>query len=182
MAIISPSKGNNVAGCIHMGTASSTPPTSTSGTLTGFSSLGYISEDGVERSISLNRDPVKAWGGDVVAVLGQGKVETLKAKLIEVDNLAVLGLTFGNATGALNTGITVQSKEPPTVPRPFVIDALLADGTAQRLVIPRGVVSDIGNILYKDTEILGYELTITALADSSGVTCYEYTKAPSSGT
>jgi hypothetical protein len=38
-------------------------------------------------------------------------------------------------------------------------------------------VSEVGEITYKDDEAVGYELTIQAMPDASGVTHYEYLKS-----
>jgi hypothetical protein len=39
-------------------------------------------------------------------------------------------------------------------------------------VIPEGVLTDVGDIVYVDNDIVGFELTITAIADSTGTTAY----------
>ena len=41
---------------------------------------------------------------------------------------------------------------------------------------PNGKVSEVGDITYADEKEVGYETTITASADSSGNTHYEYIK------
>ena len=170
-----------VGGGVWMAPAGTTLPTDASTALAeAFQSLGYVDENGVTRSTSLDTQVVNAWGGDVVAVLGNKKTETFKFKCIEPDNLDVLGLTFGEATGTLADGITVKSKADLTTPRSFVISTLLANNIHQRLVIPSGVVTAVGDVEYVDSKVLGAEVTITAIADSDGVTCYEYLKTVTS--
>lgn len=164
-----------VGGGVWSAPIGTTAPNDASTALSGtYTSLGYISEDGVQRSISRSNNLVHAWGGDLVAVLSNKKTETFKMKFIEATNINVLGLTFGEATGSLSTGITVKSKSEISTPRVFVISTILADDVHQRIVIPSGVVTDVSDITYKDDDIIGFELTITAMADSSGNTAYEY--------
>ena len=55
---------------------------------------------------------------------------------------------------------------------------ILRGNIAKRVVIPRGKVSEMGDVVYKDNEVIGYELTITCLPDSDGNTHYEYLKSP----
>lgn len=175
----------NVGGGIWSAATGSTLPTDASTALdAAFSSLGYVSDAGVTRKINRSSNVVNAWGGDVVAVLSSKKTETFKFKLIEPNNIGVLGLVFGEATGDLTNGITVKSKADISTPRSFVISTILANNVHQRIVIPSAVVTDIGDIVYKDDDIIGFDLTITAIADASGNTAYEYQKtiAASSGT
>ena len=141
-----------------------------------FVSLGYVSEDGVKRNISRDNTVIYAWGGDPVASLNSKKKETFKFKLIEPSNVDVLGLTFGEASGDLTNGITVKSKTDISTPRAFVISNLMADNVHQRIVIPVGVVTDIGEISYVDNDVVGFELTVSAMADADGNTAYEYLK------
>ena len=141
-----------------------------------FRSLGFISDAGVARSVKKENTVVKAWGGAVVAVLDNGKTETFKFKMLEADNLDALGLALGEATGTLDSGITAKSGSGQSVPHAFVICMILADDIVQRIVIPKGVVTDVGEIVYKDNEPIGFEITITAIEDSSGYTAYDYMK------
>lgn len=154
------------------GTAAPTDATTALGE--AFKTLGYISEDGVDRSTKKDTEVVKAWGGNVVAVLGKGKTETIKFTMLDADNVTGLGLTYGEATGTLATGITVKSTAAQDPVQCYVVDMILADNVRQRLVVPRGVVTDVGDVTYSDSKVEGHEVTITAMEDSAGVTVYEY--------
>ena len=53
---------------------------------------------------------------------------------------------------------------------------VLNSNTVKRVVIPHGKISEIGDVVYNDSDPIGYEITITALPDTSGNTHYEYLK------
>ena len=48
---------------------------------------------------------------------------------------------------------------------------------AHRVVIPCAKPSEIGDIVYSDTDAVGFEVTLNCTADASGNTHYEYWKA-----
>ena len=169
-----------VAGAVFNAPAGTALPTSTSAALAAaFNDLGYVSEDGVTNSASLSAEQIKAWGGDIVAVPQTEKGYTVKLKLIEATNVNVLGVFYGsgNVSGTLAGGITVNVNAQEVPETAWVIDTILRGGTAQRLVIPRGKISEMGDVVYKDNEVIGYEVTISCLPDSSGNAQYIYTKA-----
>ena len=144
-----------------------------------FKSLGYISEDGLSNENTMESDKIKAWGGDVVAVVQTDKTDTFKYTLIEALNIEVLKEVFGadNVTGELSNGITIKvnSKELPE--RSIVIDMILKDGVLKRVVIPKAKISEVGEVNYADEDLIGYELTVEAIPDEHGNTHYEYLKS-----
>ena len=170
-----------VGGAVSVGPVTATRPTSADGEATGFTSLGHISEDGLSHDGSVSVDQIKAWGGDVVLVTQTEKNDKYKFKLIEYINADVQKLVYGdsNVTGALSTGLSITAKGDELPAKAFVIDMVLTGNVLDRHVIPNGKISSISEVSYTDSDVAGYEIEITALPDSSGVTHYEYMKSPS---
>lgn len=167
-----------IGGAISVGDIGSTLPTDATSTLdAAFTLLGYASEDGLSVELTRESEEIKAWGGDTVLTPQTDFSEKFTFKLLEVLNVSVKKVVFGdtNVTGSLADGIvtTVNSKELPA--KSWVIDMVL-HGAVQRVVIPNGKVTEIGEMNFVDNEPVGYELTITALPDASGNCSYEYTK------
>lgn len=172
-------------GAIFRAPYGTTAPTTIDAALTSFDELGYASEDGIENNNSPSTDTAKAWGGDIVYAFTTEKEDTFHFTLIEAANADVLKATYNDAniTGSsLNTGITVKANAKEGDENVWVFDILMRDGVAKRIVVPDGKVSEVGAITYKDDELVGYELTITALPDSNGNTHYEYLKKVSGTT
>lgn len=171
-----------VGGAVNVAATTATLPTTADGSLTGFTDLGYCSEDGLVNDNSIETDDIKAWGGDIVDSLETGKTDKFKLTLIEALNTNVLKEVYNddNVSGTLATGITVKANRKEHAFRAWVIDMILKGNVLKRVVIPSGKISEISEITYKDDEEIGYEITITAVPDSTGNTHYEYIKAPSS--
>ena len=169
-----------VGGAIYVAATTATLPTTADGTLTGFTCLGYCSEDGLVNTTDIENDIVKAWGGDTVLTLETSKVDTFQMTLIESMNPDVLKEVYGaeNVTGTtLEGGITVTANAKALVARAWVIDMICKGNVLKRIVIPSGTITDLGDISYKDDDAVGYNITITAVADTSGNSHYEYIKA-----
>lgn len=144
-----------------------------------FKALGYVSEDGLVNTNSPDSDNIKAWGGDTVLVVQTEKTDEFQLTLLEVLNEDVLKAVYGstNVTGTLSTGIAVQATADEQEEGAWVIEMVMRGGVLKRVVIPDGKISEIGEISYVDDEPVGYELTIQAMPDASGVTHYEYIKS-----
>ena len=171
-------------GAAYVAPTSASLPTSTTAALTGFTSLGYISDDGMTNETASDQSDIKAWGGDVVLSSQAGKTDTFQFTLIEALNPDVLKEIYGsgNVTGTLSNGITVNVDSSEALERAWVVDMVMRNGVAKRIVIPSGKITEVGEITYKDDEAVGYEITITAFPDANGKTHIEYIKGAAGGT
>lgn len=168
------------SGAVYVAPSGTSVPTSASASLSAFTELGYISSDGMTNSNSNSTNTVEDWGGTPVLVVEESKTDTFKMKFIEALNADVAKLVYGddNVTGS-GTTFSIKSNSTPAVEKVIVIDMIMRNNTAKRIVIPKGYVTALGDISYKKNDAVGYELTITAMPDSQGNTHYEYIAAAS---
>lgn len=148
-----------------------------------FVNLGYVSEDGVTNNNAISSEQVKEWGGTVVLTTQSDSEDTFAFKLIESMNPDVLKTVYGenNVSGTLETGMTVNVNADEMTPYIWVIDMILKGGFLRRIVIPNGTVSERGEVAYVANGAIGYDITITAAADGTGNTHYEYTQKKTAG-
>lgn len=167
-----------IGGAVFRAVKGTTVPTDATSALdAAFKSLGYCGEDGLTNSNTPESDKIKAWGGDTVLSIQKGKEDTFKFKMIESMNAEVLKAVYGsgNVTGEkVDTGITVKANSSDMEEASWVFDMILKGGVLKRIVVPSGTISEVGEIIYKDDDTIGYEVTITATPDENGNTHYEY--------
>ena len=132
------------------------------------------------QNVGLSSETERAWGGEIMNVIQTERNDNYKFKAMEISNVEVLKMVFGdsNVTGTLQTGITIQANAKEMGNAVYVIEMIEGHGTINhRFVIPIGRISEIAETVYKSTESVGYDVTITAQADTSGNSHYEYKKA-----
>lgn len=169
-----------VGGAVHWAPSGTTLPTTADGELAeAFVDMGYISEDGVTNSNERETEEIKAWGGDTVLTPQTGKTDTFALTFIESMNVDVLKRVYGadNVSGTLAAGIAVRSNATELESGIWVIDMVLTGGALKRIVIPNGKITEVGEVSYTDSDVTGYECTITALPGADGDTHKEYIKA-----
>jgi len=155
-----------VTGAVYVGPTSSTAPSSSSSTLTGFTDLGYVSADGITETIDKTTNQIRAWqnGSLVREVVSEG---TYSVTLTFIETkLDVLELYFGSTItdGELDGDPTKSGGR-----KSFVMD--IVDGTiVERTYIPAGEVTAVGERTLASGEAVGYNVTITAYADTDNVT------------
>lgn len=170
-----------VAGAIYAAPIGTTLPTNTEESLdAAFKELGFCSEDGLTNSTDLETEEIKAWGGATVLTIQTSKTDTFKFTLIETLNEEVMKFVYGssNVTGSLSTGLKVVNNNEDVEEKCLVIDMILRGNTARRIVIPDCKISDLGDINYTDSDVIGYETTLACMPDSDGNNHYEYTLKP----
>lgn len=172
-----------VGGAIYVAPLGTTLPTDSSTALNAaFKCLGYVSEDGVTNSNSPESDNVKAWGGDTVLVLQTDRPDSFSLTLLEGLNEDVLKTIYGssNVTVDGSGNITVKATADEMIGHAWVFEMIMKGNRAKRTVIPNGTISELGDIVYKDDEAVGYNVTIQDVPDASGVYHYEYIAAGAS--
>lgn len=158
----------------------SLPTNATSSLSEDYKNLGYVSTDGMINSNTRSSTNIKSWEGDTVMVVQSDRNDTFKATMIESLNVDTLKAVHGdaNVTGAIGTGITIKVNADEDESHVYVIDMEMRGNTKKRIVIPSGVISEIGDVVYKSNDVVGYPITITALPDSENNSHYEYVVSP----
>jgi hypothetical protein len=155
-----------VTGAVYVGPTSATAPSSSGSTLTGFTDLGYVSADGITETIERTTNQIRAWqGGALVREVTSEGTYSVALTFIET-NEDVLELYFGSTItdGALNGDPTQSGGR-----KSFVMDVV--DGSiVERTYIPAGEITAVGERTLASGEAIGYNVTITAYADTSNVT------------
>lgn len=169
-----------VGGAVYrapLGTA--LPTDATTALAVAFVDMGYISEDGVTNSNSPETEKIRAWGGQVVLIVSTEKPDTFKLTFLESLNENVLKTVYGDGNvtidaqaGTINVVASAEELEEHV----YVIDVAMRGGAMKRIVIPSGALSELGDIVYKDDEPIGYEVTLDGMPDASGNNHYEYIK------
>lgn len=180
-------KPNSVSGAVFWAPYAddlTMPTDATTALAAAFKQVGYISEDGVTNNIDKETESIKAWGGDIVLVTQTGQEDKFTFKMIEGLNDEVLKTIFGSDNV---TVVAASGNDPKTISvavnmadeeeGAWVINMVTRGNNAKRIVIPRAMVTELGEIAYTDADAIGYEVTLTAMKDSSGNTHYEYMTA-----
>lgn len=172
-----------VGGAVYVAPLGTSLPTDATTALAGtYKAVGYNTEDGVTRAVDQDTEVVKAWGGDTVLVLENGKTETFQFSMLDAHSVDALKIYNGdtNVSGStLASGISVVSNNKERGAHVYVIDMIESGNTLHRIVIPNGVVTELEDITYVDNAAVAYGVTITAVADSSGNSSYDYFKTAS---
>jgi hypothetical protein len=161
-------------GGILIGALTAAAPTTAISTLTGFSAAGYIGEDGITEANERSTDRIRAWGGDTVKVVQTEHNVTYQFTFLETLNADVLKAVYGedNVTTTAATASTGTLHEvavnAATLPhKSYVFE--VKDGDAKiRIYVPDGQITEVGEITYSDSEVVGYQVTVEAFADASG--------------
>lgn len=165
-----------LTGAVYEAPKGTTAPTdSTSAYGAGWGDLGWLSDDGIEEDYNDDVKDIKAWqGGQTVRKVISGSEATYKFTCIET-SARVLELYH---KGSVVAAGVIEVMTPSPDERAFAFDVVDGD-VHERIIIPRGEVTERGAIQYKTDEAKAYELTITAYPDEDGLVCIKYSDAAS---
>lgn len=162
-------------GAIFVAPAGTAVPTDATTVLSeAFVNVGFISEDGVSNEVETDTEEIKAWGGDIVLTPTTSRSEKFSFTMIET-NEASLKLVYGAGNVTVsgdNISISHNGKEREEYVA--VVETLFGKDRVRRQVVPRAKVLEVGEIVFKDDEPVGYETTLSGLLDEAGNTAYTY--------
>jgi hypothetical protein len=152
-----------VTGSVYVAPTGTTAPTTSSSSLdNNFVDLGYVSADGITENIDRTTSQIRAWqNGSLVREVTSEGTYSVDMTFIET-NEAVLELYYGTAdsSGQFNIDPTSTGGR-----QSFVIDVV--DGSnVERIYIPAGEITSVGTRTLASGEAVGYQVTITAYADT----------------
>lgn len=166
-----------VGGAAYYAPSGTTLPTDATTALDAtFASLGYLSEDGLTNTPTIDSEELKAWGGDVVLPLQTGKSDHFSFTMLESLSEDVLKTYYGdsNVSGTLATGIAVAANALEHDEKSWAFEMVMRGGVLKRVVVPFGTVMEVGEVTYVDNGAVMYQVTLYTRPDSSGNTHYEY--------
>lgn len=168
MAQDSTKVGIAVSGAVFKGLTSATAPTGTGTAPTGFTDLGWISEDGVEIELPDAGDstPIKAWqDGTTVRVVRTPSEDSptwhftmLETNLASVETYFGVTVTQTATEGSFEYTVTNRGHNS------YVVDSI--DGAELlRDYVPYGIVTTVGAHSLTNSDVTGYEVTVTGELD-----------------
>ena len=158
-----------VTGAVYVAPSGTALPTTATVALNAaFEELGFVSDEGVTESQATDNNDVRAWqNGAIVRRIQTTHDLTYNFTCIETND-QVLDTFYGNYTGG-----TVQVTGTQPDAQAWVIDVI--DGSERkRIVIPSGQLTDREDVVYANTDVTGYGMTITCYPDASDVKAYQY--------
>lgn len=148
------------------------PTDNTTALNAAFLNMGFLGDDGVNFSDSSSTETAYDANGDSIAT-SQGEIEktfTVTFREIKKDSLAVL---YGSANVTDADGkLTVHDKGPNDATYVGVFEIRLKDGRKWRRVVPQCQPGELGDQTIVYNELVGRELTMAALLDSTSGSYY----------
>ncbi len=153
-----------------------TPPTTASSALAaGFLGVGATASDGPTEATSPARTDAIVWPGNALARRIPGQFTKTWTFAAAETSLVTLGIQYpGSTITRTAEGATVAEKPPVSDVRSWVLHGLDGSTRAQRIYLPKGEVTERGDIVWSSEEITVYEWTLSAYVDGSGVVAYRY--------
>lgn len=145
--------------------------------------LGAISDDGLVYGFDEDNQEFTPWGlTSPFRTVITKSIRTFKVTCWETSRLAVQSVMYRIDSGDLAPdidGVTAFAETASPQPDRRAWWFLVLDGANYRgMYVPQGEVSDRSDVTYKQSEMSGYEITVTAYPDDSGNTVYHSQKLP----
>lgn len=162
----------DLSSAVRVAAAGTTGPIGLAAPAATFKDVGWLGDDGITLSRTVETKTFKAHqGGTVIKTKVTGTENSFKFQCNE-ENAVVLGLMHAGSAGVTTTGtstITVPGGIGAD-PRAWVVDEFEGTTINTRYIFPIGTVTDRGDIVMKFDDVTIYEFTVQITGDFSIVT------------
>lgn len=134
---------------------------------TAYLNVGYLGDDGIVFSDSSSSDSFYDLNGDSIETSSSeiSKSFTVVLREIKKDSLSII---YGTANVTDSKGkLTVHDKGPNDASYVVVFELLLKNGRKWRRVVPNCKLGELGDMTVVSTELVGREITMSALKDAT---------------
>lgn len=158
-------------------------PTDASGALSeGLSAkpVGYISSDGVTKTVDRTTEKIKDWNGDTVIVLTTEHSVILKTTFMEAANADLLKTVYGTENVKVQAGAVTLVDNAEDLPH-FSLDINIksAGGRKLRVFGPDVQVTSVGDVSFVRNDVIKYEVEMECFADFQSNKLYTFIDRPS---
>lgn len=142
-------------------------PTDATAAFTGLnhSPLGFISQDGITKTVDRQTEKIKDWNGDTVIVLETDHSVTLQFTFLETANAEALKAVYGEENVTV-TGEKIEVKETAgELPHySYLFQMKGGNGAKIRVFAPDAQVTSIGDVQYVKNNVISYQVTVECFA------------------
>lgn len=154
----------NASGGITIGpvaTSRSQFPTTVDAKIAGHVPGGYVSEDGVTKTVDRSTDKIKDWNGDTVLIVQSDHSVTLQVTFMEAANADVLKMIYGE-NNVREEGDTLTLVENADELEHRSIAFYIKGGNNSRILVyaPDVQVTSVGDVSYVRSDVIRYQVTL----------------------
>lgn len=132
--------------------------------------LGFVSEDGVTKTVERSTEKIKDWNGDTILITQTDHSVTLQMTLKEAGNAEVLKLIAGDDNVTINgDSITVDDTADELPHRCIQIDIRSSATSKVRLFAADAQVTAVGDVVFVRGNTIEYQVTFELFPDVNDV-------------
>lgn len=122
---------------------------------------GYISEDGLTKTVDRSTEKIKDWNGDTVIIVQSDHSVTLQFTFMEAANAAVLKRVYGDDNVTVSGEAVTITETADELPH-FSLNAEIKGSSSKkvRLFAPDAQVTEVGDVNFVRSGVIQYQVTV----------------------
>lgn len=141
--------------------------------------VGYVSEDGVSKTVDRSTEKIKDWNGDTVIVLTTDHSVVIKFTVLEAANAALLKSIFGEGNVKVEgNNITTIDNGDDLPHNSWQWDIKGGADSKIRLFAPDAQVTSVGDVNFVRSDVIKYELELECFTDDQNNKFYQFIDRP----